>query len=435
MKKIKYIIIIILILLVIIIGTIITFRLNVPKRKNENNNYIDEEAEIVTDDSEKKTVSPINNYTEAFIISECMQRYIYKLSTGEKAVDMLDREFVKQNSITAENVFTKIENIDQYNDFYIKKIYKRKYDNNIKQYYISGRIASTIGATNGLSEKEKKIMYFSIILDKSNKTFAVIPYTEGQAEWLEDAKIPILKYDAKNKIAKNDNNAYEPDAIPDFTTEASKYVWQFFYEKNNFVDESYELINEEYKKAKFDNIEEYKEYVRNFDFSSADLTKFSKKDYDGFTQYIYTLTKNRKIIINRYHAMDFDVLLDDYTIDIETIGEEQTDLSKNKIARQALSQFFGNINEGNFDVIYNKFLNNDFKQKNFSSAEAFKNYIQNNIYEYNSFEFYGMEVINGAYVCDVDVKNAQRVASETKKMQIIIKPTTDNKFEMSFSMK
>ncbi len=436
MKKIKYIMITIFILLIIIIGTIITFKLNTPKNTETKNNYIIEDNEITfEEEAEKKTVSPINNYTEAYIVNECMQRYIYKLSSGEKAVDMLDAEFVKQNNITAENVFDKIEKMELFNDFYIKKIYKRKYDNNVKQYYISGRIISTMGSAGEPSEKERKLLYFSVILDKGNEAFAVIPYTEGQAEWLEGANIPILKYEAKNRIAKNNNNAYEPAALPDERTEPEKYVWQFLYEKNNFIDESYELLNKEYREIKFDSIEEYKEYARNFNYSSSDLTIFSQKQYDGFIQYVYTLTGNRKIVINRYHAMDFDVLLDTYTVDIEKLGGETYDLSKNEIAKQAIGQFIGNINEGNYEIIYNKFLNEEFKNNNFGSVDVFKKFIKDNLYEYNSFNYYGMEVKGGTYVCDVEVKNAQRVASETKKMQVIIKPTTKNKFEMSFSMK
>ena len=74
-----------------------------------------------------------------------------------------------------------------------------------------------------------------------------------------------------------------------------------------------------------------------------------------------------------------------------------------------------------------------FKNNYFSSQDIFENFIKNNFYDYNKFEFKNIEQKgNNVYVCTVQLTSLMQENSEEKDINIIMQLNDNFDFEMSF---
>ena len=93
---------------------------------------------------------------------------------------MLDNEYKTKNNITKDNIFTKIETLNDFYKFKAKQMYETKISDNITQYFVYGIL--TIEATEDDEEETK--FYISVKLDKQNNTFSIIPN-----QYIENMKV------------------------------------------------------------------------------------------------------------------------------------------------------------------------------------------------------------------------------------------------------
>ena len=87
--------------------------------------------------------------------------------------------------------------------------------------------------------------------------------------------------------------------------------------KNKLSDDinyAYQLLNEEYRNKKFGSIENFINYVNNFDFSGLNIYKYSINS-DKSIYKIYT-ENNNTFIFKVNSVMEYEVYLDDYTVEI-----------------------------------------------------------------------------------------------------------------------
>ena len=129
--------------------------------------------------------------------------------------------------------------------------------------------------------------------------------------------------------------------------------------------------------------------------------------------------------------MKYSIILDPYTIDIESITSEyQSDYNKKvKLNTQKLIQM---LNMKDYAEIYKR-LNETFKQNNFPDLAKFENYIKENFYDINKLEIVRIENKDSYYLARVRIINAKK-ETQRQLVNIIMKPGKNIDFEMSFNI-
>lgn len=85
------------------------------------------------------------------------------------------------------------------------------------------------------------------------------------------------------------------------------------YLKNN-IDQAYELLNEEYRSKKFNNIEEFKTYVNTININNMPVEKYNISDDKKIID-VY-ISDNDRFIFKIKSILEYEVYLDDTTVEI-----------------------------------------------------------------------------------------------------------------------
>lgn len=82
------------------------------------------------------------------------------------------------------------------------------------------------------------------------------------------------------------------------------------------INEAYNLLNKEYKNIKYPNIEIFRNYVNNLDLSKMIVDQYGKKNCGKQICYYIYDKLNNAYIFRIYSVMEYEVYLDDSTIEI-----------------------------------------------------------------------------------------------------------------------
>ena len=85
------------------------------------------------------------------------------------------------------------------------------------------------------------------------------------------------------------------------------------YLKNN-IDQAYELLNEEYRSKKFNNIEEFKTYINTININNMSVEKYNISDDKKIID-VY-ISDNDRFIFKIKNILEYEVYLDDTTLEI-----------------------------------------------------------------------------------------------------------------------
>ena len=85
------------------------------------------------------------------------------------------------------------------------------------------------------------------------------------------------------------------------------------YLKNN-IDQAYELLNEEYRSKKFNNIQEFKDYINSININTMSVEKYNISDDKKIID-VY-ISDNDRFIFKIKSILEYEVYLDDTTVDI-----------------------------------------------------------------------------------------------------------------------
>lgn len=85
------------------------------------------------------------------------------------------------------------------------------------------------------------------------------------------------------------------------------------YLKNN-IDQAYELLNEEYRSKKFNNIEKFKTYINTININNMSVEKYNISDDKKIID-VY-ISDNDRFIFKIKNILEYEVYLDDTTVEI-----------------------------------------------------------------------------------------------------------------------
>ena len=235
-------------------------------------------------------------------------------------------------------------------------------------------------------------------------------------------------------IEKNENNEYFKSDLNDET-----FMWMIL---NNFKEyclynseEAYKLLNEEYKLARFKNLDGFKEYIKdaNKTLQEAYLDKYIKKEYKDYIEYTIIDQNQNYYIFKCYGGYNYEVMLDIYTVQTQTYLYGYSKGNAEARVKSNIKKFIEMINSKDYSNAYDK-LAESFKKNSYPTKEDFKKFLKEKMYEYSEIEFEEYKTQGNLYIYNIKLSERDAPAHPVKNMQIIMKLKEGIDFEMSFNM-
>lgn len=426
-KKLIIMISITILIIIIILGLLI----NMSGLADINNDTVLEQ--------QKESVEPIQNMlkpvsqnVEFFTVQSYIQEFIEQINmnnpvyyTGGERIDqsiiakwtysLLSKEYIDKNSITEENVYEYVDNIEESLIFVPLKMNEIKLENTTK-YVI-------YGFTQTVNNEYREDLYFILNVDNNNNTYSIEPLKNIRS-------IEEIELNNNNlEIEKNRYNTYKEKKITDeYICEQYLYIYKRLMLAK--TQEAYNYLNEEYRDKKFDSLQDYTDYVTNNKDKIAQIALNAYSINDN--RYICRDQWNNYYIFNVNGVFDYNVMLDIYTVDVKEFTEKYNSSSnENKVAMN-VEKIESAINNRDYKFIYNK-LDETFKNNNFKSLDEFAEYINKNFFDNNNLEYESISNEGNVYIYTIkltDVNNEEN----TKTMTIIMKLKEGTDFVMSFSI-
>ena len=175
----------------------------------------------------------------------------------------------------------------------------------------------------------------------------------------------------------------------------------------------------------FETDEEYEYYMSTLTIKG--LSKHQVKKYDNYTEYTCIDDYGDYYIFKVKGAMEYEVYLDNYTVDLPSFVERYNLLTEEEKVALNVNKFLKAIENKDYSYAYSK-LSEDFINNYIKTEEIFVAYVSSgNWLKYDDIASADVELKNSVYVCNVKTK-----AGKTK--QFIMKLNEGTDFVMSFGI-
>ena len=414
MKQIKLLIIILSILAAMLLITIVF--LNIQKKRNILNNTVntilseqnftlntntignpDDDAPILGFNIE---IQEITDKSILYYISNAINQYFNYIREGnEQAVEELggnDRYNVQNNS-----------------KYVIKQAYGAQNAYMVK-YYTYG----TLTITNGNFSAAQYDVYMIMYLTTENKGYQVKPITK---EEFIDRK-GLASTDSV-KIEQGTYNTCEYINV-NYAKQMEIYLDDYVFRTLNDSQNSYNLLNKEYRDKRFGNINEYIKFLNEKieQLQSIKITQYKfddkKMTYEGTDEY------GNYYQIKELNYMEYELILDSYTL------EDYSSESEEEKVKKSVEKFILMINSADYSNAY-KLLDIDFKEKNFQTEEDFINYVKEEWFKRNIIASMEMTSDN---ICRVKIKDSISKNANTIEKEFKIDLHENMDFTIVFNM-
>lgn len=437
MKKKKTLILLILVMLIIILLLCI---LKVLKNKNE------EEEHIILENPRLTTtldIYKLENEKEFFTVEKCINKYFETLkeSNTNGVYSLLNNKYIEQNNINASNVLQKVYKFKGgFEEFIVKNIYYREvsYDTEY-QYYIYGEIL-------GENYSSSTPIYIIANLDYMNNSFNIS--FDGQIEVDKEEYLNIienLKNGNTNKfiyvedqkvtnIELNDYNEFE-EYVSNDPYALDRYLENYSIMAIYYPDIAYNLLDEEYRNRRFGSIESYKQYVLS---NKSKLLNNTIKEYnisekEGYTQYVVVDTNGNYYIFKVTDIMEYTLLTDFYTIDVEEIVNNYDNSNVQGRVAINIQKVIAALNAKDYNYVYSK-LADGFKANKYPTLESFKNYISGVVTGNRQIKFSDFHNEGETYIYSISLVGITASSGDPVNMQIIMQLKDNRNFVMSFNI-
>lgn len=430
-------VILMMIVLTIIIVSIICIIININKNETEENTNIIRNNIIENTQKEENNILKVYSVNEYYTVVNCLQDYlktIYELQIGieyseigltdpepksqdeikDSIYKLLDNEYIQKNNITVQNVLNYVDIVKEIPTF---KVDKMRVVHGEKTYtYI------VYGSYNN------ELKYYFVTIDNINSTYCIEPLNEKYNDIDKikvNKKIETIEKNTENNVMQSKLNE---QAICRY------YLMDYKSKLRSDINVAYTLLNKDYKEKRFSNIEYFKEYLEDNKetIDKITLNKYAVEERNGYTEYVCQDKLGNTYIFQAKAAMEYDVQLDSYTSYYMFTEKYAKESTEKKIAIN-IEKIIQMINSKDYRSLYNS-LDEEFKAKNFTTYEKFKEYIKNNFFEQNEATFQKGEQVGNIYVYRVTVKDASQKVEKQVKKDIIIQLKEETDFVMSFNI-
>ena len=439
MNKIKkWIIIVAIIIVLLIIGIIVIAIYNLNTGTDSENMVSSSEFETEVNYEAKKTLEKETNRNRYYAAVRIYNRFLETFISGEPDTiyGMLDSDYIASYNITKDNVIDKLNifdssKLEEYREddmsveYGMEEVYKIEKTANITVYFMYGNVKER-------ATQEVKDYNMMIVMDSKNNTFYILPqdYME-ENNYMDPTNIGDYEVSTE-EIAENGYNTFSFLNIDD-TTIINAYIKDYQETVVSNLEESYELLDEEYKQAKFGSFTEYENYIKeNMKYIlSISISQYRVDEKDDGNEYICIDQNGNYYILKENAIMDYDIMLDTYTIDTEDFLEKYNNGDAQTKVGMNVEKIIQALNIWDYKYIY-EHLDETFKANNFPTIEAFKQYMKENYPSRYTVQYSAVQEEAGVYVQGVNLESSEDGSIITNNIIMKLEEGTD--FVMSFTV-
>lgn len=425
MKKTIGFMIIVLSIIVVILLLIMMFYKR--QEANPGNSEEGKSEEIVV--SNGNIIKYPENTSDCFAAIRLVEEYMNYVvgENKEKLINIVSEKYIDDNSISVNNIMERVKDASiQYSENYeiiLNNIYVAEASPTFQTYFIDLSYYNT-------DNKQKYVTKLMLELDFANSTYQVIPYQYMKEKGYDNLTIGNAFNSEITQIKNRKDNTYNLVPISkDSMAERYFYIYSTYlmYDK----EASYYLLNKEYREKRFGSATEYIKYVNESNIENAIIRSYKIIDYDDYTAYICMDNNGNYYIFNEKSVMNFDLILDTYTIDVpEFVEKYETSNTQQKVALN-IDKFIKAINAKDYKYAYNC-LADSFKNNYFKTQAEFEAYVKNNFYEINEVSYNNFETQGNLYIYSVTIKDSKGDSIKQKTFIVELRDGTD--FVLSFEV-
>lgn len=431
----KIFIAIIITIIIIILLIILLLKLNILSNKNKQNNIsIGDPGEQI--DYSSNEISLVDEKMEYYTVRNCINNYLNYLNTQSSAYyigdeideklqktyiyNILSKDYINKNNINQNNVFKYVDTVNEYMIFVPLKMRVLEKENVNK--YVAYGVVQT------LDNKYVQDMYIFVNLDLKNETFSIEPIYEKIDEI---DNIQVINND--EIIQNNGYNSYVEQKVTNqyVTNEYFLLCKRLALVKPEYL---YDMLDTEYREERFKNLNNFLEYINDNkdEISNINLNQYLVNNYEKYVEYVAKDQFENLYIFNEDEEKTIKIKFDTYTIPTDNFKKTYNTATDEKKVQMNIDKFIQMINRHDYRTSYNC-IADSFKNNYFKTQEEFQNFIKNNFYKYNKFEFKSCEKkAADIYVCKVQLTDYMNENSEIKEINVIMQLGDNLDFKMSF---
>lgn len=344
----------------------------------------------------------------------------------ETIYNMLDAKYSNEFDITTDTIKQKF-GMNNNVDVVIKQIYVVQNSLNVSTYFVTGILVNT-------NDSKTSEFNISVSLDMLNNTFSIYPQEYMQKYNYDKLNVgDNLEFNIESIENRNDNT-FEYKIISDEEI-SQEYLSNYKYCMLYDVEYAYELLDEEYKNKRFLKLSDFQNYIKENwqNIQNMMITKYSVEIKDGYTQYLCVDNYQNNYIFKATSVMKYTVLLDNYTVETEEFKSTYSGLSESEKIATNIDKFIKCINNKDYSQAYG-FLDEGFKNNYFKDVQDFKEYINNNFYDYNIVGKIDIQNEGNIFICKIPIKSGVGVGASSTTKTIIMQLNEGTDFVMSFSI-
>lgn len=436
----KLIIALVILLIIITIVIISIYNIGI---KNEGNEEMTEDGEDVLASYGKSTSEGID-YQSYFDVKACMQKYIdniniknskyylYDKTNGTVTVteeseikqniyNLLSDKFINEKNITIGNLYDNVKTL-QKAATYLPVEATLIQEGDIKSFLVYGLIQST--EDYSVMDKLFAVVNINIIDAK----FSIEPIY-GDYTSISEIKIQKLE----ETITANEGNRF----IMSYTT-PEQYPTEYINIYKGLAlgapEKLYNLLDEEYKNARFGTLDEFKNYIEKNkeEIRSTRLDKYKIDVGEEDVRYVCLDQYEKYYVINQKSLLqDYTMMLDTYTIDLPEFIEKYESSEDNIKVALNVEKLIEATKMGDYKYVYNK-LDETFRANNFKTVENFEKFIKGKFdAQEDTIEYKNYEKASGVHIYNIIVTDKSENREIKAKVIMDLKDNRD--FVLSFS--
>jgi len=356
-------------------------------------------------------------------IQSILQEYVNKDNEAliNKIYNCLDKDFINKNNITMDNLQ---EKLGTYSDFtlIIDKMYTVDIDADFTTYFVYGKVIEK----NNYKRTDFSIM---ITIDEANRKYEIYPYGHdyevklGEELKINKKEINNSKYNTVSAVIVDDET-YCQDLYEDYRN-------RLLYD----VDGLYEILDTEYRKMKFGNIESFRSYVQNnkTKLVNENLKGYNIEEGEDYTQYICVSKDGNYYFFNETAPMQYTLILDSYTVDMNKFTSiyDSTTIQGKVVLN--LNKIMTALNTKDYEYVYNR-LADSFKKANFPTQKSFEDYAKVTFFDKNEFEYVKFNNESDIYYTyEIKITDESKKDNKSINKTFIMQINEDKDFVISFN--
>lgn len=438
MKKLRILIIVTLIIIIVSLCTIIFLKY---KENNVDTDIDVSDYDANMEKNEKEELNEREQKDMVYTVEQCVKSYLDVINTNnsiyygtnengeliklvnenESIYNILSNKFKTQNNISIDNIENYVEKQES-DVFFIPLDMKYIKNDNLIKYLTHGYI--TDSGYNYIKD-----IILIVNLDFDNNTFSIEP-VDDEADF---DNFELDKNDME-QIEKNNNNVFK--YVQATQEEISKKYLDYFKKMAlSNTEELYNYLNEEYRDKRFENLENFQKYIENNRDTIKTLTlqKYLLNSYEGYDEYVCTDEFENLYIFREYGPLDYEILLDTYTIPTEKFKETYDKSGDQYKVAMNVDRWIQMINNRDYKTAYS-YLDETFRNNNFGSEEAFEQYMRERYPSHYDFELGESTETNGTYTQTIDLTDISGEDGAVIENTIIMQLLDNYEFVMSFGV-